>query len=647
MSAQDEQRGAQASAVTVDDEFVRRAIDESDLNVLRIALYQATGDEDLARVRLKATSAYAGAGKQIEVEAADRDLVKAKALAYLRANPVAAAEVRPDDEHLRRLLGLFIGEELRDKDWDYRRQVVHFDEGVRVASWSTPGPAIPEGYQVIIVGAGYSGIGMAIQLEKVGIPYTVYERHSRVGGVWNINTYPDVRVDTANFIYQYSFEHNYPWTEYFPRGAEVRQYLQDMARKYGVLDHIRFNADVTGADFDDSAGTWTVRATVEGREEIVRANAVVTASGLFATPKRLDVPGVNTFAGQIVHTAEWTGNENFAGRDVAIIGNGSTGVQMLAAIRRQARSVTVFQRTPQWISPRERYGEAFTPETRWLLDTMPYYWSWYCYAFATLRLGAQVFQEPDPEWQAAGGLVNEANDGLRKTLTAYIEAKVGSRPDLVEKLTPKHAPMARRMVVDNKWYASLLEDNVELVTDSIEEITPAGIRTADGRVRPLDLIITATGFEVERYLFPADYRGLGGQSIHDFWSDPDGGGPRAYLSLTVPGFPNFFIMYGPNSQNRSGALITSIELWSRYIAQALITTIERGDRYLVVRPEVFEQHNKELDSVMQGLIWYDPASKDRNYYVNHWGRQQVNAPWRIEDHYELLKSFEPDDYEFS
>jgi 4-hydroxyacetophenone monooxygenase len=640
MSAQE------AASEMVDEAVIRRALDDADLNALRLALYQATGDESLLEVKLRQVPVYGGATVLTEVAEDEREGIKARALAFLRRKPADFREVPPDDAALRRMYEAFRNETLTDKAWRYRRDLGAFDEHPRLAQWSGAKRDLPDGYRVAIVGAGFNGIAMGVQLEKAGIPYVIYERRAEVGGTWSRNAYPDVRVDTTNFLYQFFFEKNYPWREYFARAGEVREYLEHIATKYGIKPHIEFSTDVRRAIFDEGTGTWTLRVRAGGAERTETVNAIVSASGLFANPKRFDVPGAEDFRGQLIHTAECSGKEDLDGRDVAIIGNGSTGVQMLSAVTRRARSVGVFQRTPQWIAPRERYGEPIAPETRWLLDTMPYYWNWYCYSIATMRLAGQLTQEPDPAWKATGGLVSRANDELRASLTAYIKGKVGTRPDLVAKLTPQHAPMARRMVVDNNWYTSLLEEHVELVTDKIERLTPEGILTADGRERHYDVIFTATGFDVEKYLWPAEYRGLDGQSIEELWTNPDGGGPRAYLSLTVPGFPNLFIMYGPNSQNRAGSLIVWVETWARYIAQALIATIEGGHRYVTVRPAVFEDYIERHDAVMRDLIWYDEASVGRNYYVNRWGRQQVNTAWRLEDQHESLERFNPDDYIF-
>ncbi|MCX4815207.1 NAD(P)/FAD-dependent oxidoreductase [Streptomyces sp. NBC_01239] len=643
----EEGRLATEATGSVDEEFMDRALDDADLNALRLALYQATGDESLLELPLRTVPMYGGALDQTVVADEAVAPLRARVKEFLRNRPADFTEVKPADAELRGMYEAFRNEKLTDRDWAYRRDLAAFDDHPRLAEWTGARPAVPEGFQVAVIGAGFGGIAVAVQLEHLGIPYRVYERRPELGGTWSSNAYPDVRVDTTNFLYQFFFEKNYPWTEYFARAGEVREYLEHVAKKYGVHEHISFGSDVKEAVFDAGSGRWELDVETDGRRQTLSANAVVSASGLFATPKHLDVPGIEDFRGEIVHTAECTGQERIDGRDVAIIGNGSTGVQMMSEVRSRARSVGVFQRTPQWISPRERYGELISPETRWLLDTMPYYWNWYCYSIATLRLGGQVLQEPDPKWQAAGGLVNEANDGYRESLTQYVKSKLGDRPDLWDKLIPQHAPMARRLIVDNNWYASLLEDNVELVTESIERFTPTGIRTADGKERSYDLVFTATGFATQKYLWPTRYRGLDGATLEERWSDPEGGGPRAYLSITVPDFPNLFIMYGPNSQNRSGSLIVWMETWARYTAEGLVALIEGGHRHLTVREEVFEEYNRRLDEAMLSLIWYDAGSKDRNYYVNEFGRQQVNVPWRLEEYHRLLERFDPGDYHFA
>jgi 4-hydroxyacetophenone monooxygenase len=473
----------------------------------------------------------------------------------------------------------------------------------------------------------------------------VLERRHEIGGVWSVNTYPDARVDTLSSTYQFSFEKNHPWTEYFARQTEVRGYLETVARKHGVYEHMRFDHDVVRADWHDDDAEWelTVR-TGDGAQRPMRANVVVSATGLFALPREFDLPGAEDFRGEIVHTTAWQEDRQSAGRRVAVIGNGSTGVQLLGAVAREAEHVSVFQRTPQWISSREKYGEPLAVEEQWLLDTMPYYWNWSRYIAVMPLLDAYGLLVPDDEWIASGGKVNERNDMLREVLVKYMRAQLGDRQDLLDKLIPDYAPIARRPVVDNGWYKALTRDNVELVTDRIDRVTPDGIRTADGRVRPLDLIIAAIGFQTDRYLGSTDYRGRHGDSLHERWAES---GAEAFLGMAVPGFPNMFILYGPNSQPVAGAntLPMWFEVWASYIAQCLLTMFDEGARRIEVRKDACDEYNERLQHRAAELVYLsDEGLPGSNYYVNAHGKLGVNAPWDFEEYHELCARPNPDHF---
>ncbi|MET0735531.1 MAG: NAD(P)/FAD-dependent oxidoreductase, partial [Microbacterium sp.] len=630
----------------VDESFLRRALEGADLNALRIALFQATRDESLLTMELEPVPVNGGSTFNLAVTGGARDTLTAKLLDFILRGPEDVVEAAPSDAELRTLMESHAGRPLTDREFAYRRDTAAFDEFPRAAHWPTPAPALPTGFQVAIIGAGFCGIALGVQLGRLGIPYVIYERRSRLGGTWDINDYPDVRVDIASFIYQFSFEKRYPWSEYFARGPEVRAYLDHVARTHGVIERMEFGCDVRAADFDESTGCWRLTISREGRVEQRTATVLVAATGIFGTPRPLQAPGVDDFAGEIVHTTQLSEHDLIDDRDVAIIGNGSTGVQLLRPVRERARTVTVFQRTPQWIAPNENYGAPIPAETRWLLEHMPYYWNWQAYSANAMRLGIQGAQEVDPSWQAQGGAISPQNDALRASLTAYVTSIVGSRPDLVAKLIPDHAPLARRLIVDNGWYASLLEPNVELVTEPIDRLTARGVRTSDGADRPFDVIISATGFSVSKYLWPIRIRGRADAELQEQWQSPGSGGPRAYLGMTVPDFPNFFIMFGPNSQNRAGGLVMWMETWAKYISEAVIALLRSGERSLSVRHDVFLDYNERMDADTDGLIWYDPGSMHGNYYLNEFGRQQVSMPWRVEDAYAHFAEFRPEDYEF-
>ena len=622
---------------TVDSAFVRRAVEASDLAALRAALYQASGDPELAALGPVATLNPEGRARLVS-----------KAVQLLETELASYTLRVPSDEELRRLMDLVLGVPTRDEHFEVRRGLLAFEKFPFFHAPRDSKPKVPEGFEVAIIGAGLAGIAMAVQLEKLGIPYVLYERRSEIGGIWSINKYPDIRVDTLSITYEYTFEDQYPWKEYFARGAEVRGYVESIARKYGVFEKIRFEHDLESATFDEQRSIWNLTLRrADGTREKREVPVIITASGLFSTPKIPDIPGIDGFEGTIVHPTKWTSEHDVRGKRVAVVGNGSTGVQLLAPVAEEALHVSVFQRTPQWISPRANYGRAVEPEVRWLLDNMPGYWNWCRYTSAIgLFTWHEDFLVPDREWERQGGHITKKSDDLREILIGYIRGQVGNRPDLIERLIPDYAPMVRRPVVDNGWYKALTRENVELVDDAIARLTPRGIETVDGKQRDVDLIVFATGYDVVKYLWPADYRGQGGRSLREFWGDD----PRAYLGILVPHFPNLFMLYGPNSQPVSGgiSLPSWFQIWAAYVGQCLVAMFEGGHSAVSVTGPAFEAFNKRLDAEASGMAFVtDKGSAARNYYLNASGRLQVNTPFETADLYAMQKAPDFEDLEFS
>jgi len=629
-----------------DDDYsesrIRQALDSANLNVLRLALYQATGDPELAMMEVERFPMRGGAFFGYLVAEKHHQAIKDKALRWLLQRP-SVDEVRiPDDEELCAMMGLLTDEELTEKEFRFGREEVALEPFPRRAEWSGERPAAADDLKVVIIGAGASGIASAIQFELLGIPYAVYERQAEIGGTWNLNRYPDARVDTSSFLYQFKFEKNYPWTEYFAGQTEVKRYLEHVATKHGVYDKIQFGVEVTKASFDEADSAWRLELSRAGDPaEQLTADVVVSAAGLFSTPKFPDIPGIEDFEGQLFHTTAWDIDYDASERRIAVIGNGSTGVQLVPKLAKTAAQVFAFQRTPQWISPMENYREPVTPDIRWLFDHTPYYWNWFCYSSQVTSSGMQGAQVYDREWQQGGGLISERNDALRAALTEYIRSKVGHDPDLFARSLPDYAPLARRLVVDNGWYDALLQDNVELVTDGVSCITPTGIATVAGHEVEVDTIVFAAGFQVTKYLWPTEYVGQGGVRMEDLWEKE---GPRAHLGMVVPGFPNLFIFYGPNSQPRAGGFLSWIEIWARYTAQAVVSTLESGHRTMEVKQEVFEEYNAQLDEAHKDLIWEKEGPAGKNYYVNKHGRQTVNVPFTNEEYFSMVATPDLDQF---
>ncbi|MBK7951633.1 MAG: NAD(P)/FAD-dependent oxidoreductase [Deltaproteobacteria bacterium] len=612
----------------VDSAFIRRAVEASDLAALRAALYQASGDSELEAL-----------GPVAKLGPEERARLIARAAHLLETELPGYAMRVPSDVELRKLMDLVLGVPTRDEHFEVRKGMLGFEKFPFSFRPGGARPKVPEGFEVAIIGAGLAGIAMAVQLEKLGIPYVVYERRSELGGVWSVHKYPDIRVDTLSITYEYTFEDQYPWREYFARGEDVRGYLEFVARKYGVAPHIRYEHDLEHARFDEERSVWNLTLRRGDGSRLERTvPVVISAAGLFSTPKLPDIPGVESFRGTIVHPTQWTSEHDVRGKRVAVVGNGSTGVQLLGPVAEQAEHVTVFQRTPQWISPRANYGRVVEPEVRWLLENVPGYWNWARYTSAIgLFTWHEDFLVPDPEWERQGGHITKKSDDLREILIGYIRQQVGDRPDLIAKLVPDYAPMLRRPVVDNGWYAALTRDDVELVTDPIARLTPTGIETVDGKHRELDFVVFATGFDVIKYLWPADYQGQGGRSLRAFWGDD----ARAYLGMLVPHFPNLFMLYGPNSQPVSGgiSLPSWYQIWAAYVAQCLVRMFEGGHVSMAVRESAFRTYNERLDAEAAAMAFgKDTGSAARNYYLNSSGRLQVNTPFETADLYAMQKA---------
>lgn len=624
-------------STTVDSAFIRRAVEASDLAALRAALYQASGDPELAAL-----------GPVAKLAPEERARLVSKA-AHLLETELPRYSLRvPSDEELHRLMDLVLGVPTRDEHFEVRKGLLAFEKFPFLYDPRNPKPEVPQGFEVAIIGAGLAGIAMAVQLEKLGIPYVLYERRSEIGGIWSINKYPDIRVDTLSITYEYTYEDQYPWREYFARGAEVRSYIEFIARKYGVFEHIRFEHDLENATFDEQRSMWrlTLRRA-DGTRVEREVQVIVSAAGLFSTPKIPDIPGIHEFGGTILHPTQWTSDCDVRGKRVAVVGNGSTGVQLLAPVAEEAQQVYVFQRTPQWISPRANYGRAVEPEVRWLLDNVPGYWNWCRYTSAIgLFTWHEDFLVPDPEWERQGGHISKKSEDLREFLIGYIREQVGDRPDLIERLIPDYAPMLRRPVVDNGWYRALTRDNVELVDGGVARLTPRGIETVDGKHREVDLIVFATGYDVIKYLWPAEYRGEGGRSLRELWGED----ARAYLGMLVPHFPNLFMLYGPNSQPVSGgiSLPSWFQIWAAYVGQCLVAMFEGGHSSVAVRESAFEAFNERLDAEASGMAFVtDKRSAERNYYLNSSGRLQVNTPFETADLYAMQKAPNFDELELS
>ena len=625
-----------------DTKFIDSAVRQANANALRIALLQLTDDPELQEMEVVKVPIRGGALCIYDIAERDKEKLFAKASAYL-SGKTHGQPCPPSRERAEQLMELFSADKLAAAEKALGFEELAIDDFPREVRWNRRPPQdVLDNFKVAVIGAGLSGLAAAIQLKRLGIPFIGLERQQGIGGTWLRNDYPDCRVDTSSYLYQYKFIKNYKWPEFYSSQKELLKYLNFAAETHDVADDYHFNQEVIRAEWDEQGALWhlTVRDQ-EGAEKDIRVNAIIAATGLFNAIKTPDIAGLENCQIPVFHSAEWDHSVPYAGKRVALVGTGSTGVQLVPGLARAAEHLTVFQRTPQWMMGIEGYNQPVTPGQRYLFDAMPYYWNWFCYAVFRGAHQLQRLQDKDPAWEAAGGRVNEANEKLRGSLIQYVQGILGeARPELVSQMIPDYAPMVRRLVVDNGFYQALTRPNVELVPGKIARIEGNSIVSEDGGEREFDLIVLGSGFDTTKYLWPLELKGRAGTTLQHAWSED---GPRAYLGLTMPDFPNFFMAYGPSGQPRTGSLYSWGESWARYNVGLIAAMLESNFSSVEIKRTAFEDYNSRLDEANRHLLWEDEG---RGYYVNEHGRSHVNIPWSIEDYHMMIRQPDLENYIF-
>jgi len=512
------------------------------------------------------------------------------------------------------------------------------------------------GFDVLVVGCGQSGLLAGIRLGEAGIPYTIVEKNPGVGGTWWENDYPGARVDVGNHFYCYSFEPSDHWSEYFAQQAELQSYFQGVMERHGVDEHVRWSTEVLSLHWRQDSGTWAVVIrSVDpdgepiGETETVTARAVITAVGQLNRPSIPEIAGRGTFAGPNFHTARWDHSVDLTGKRVAMIGAGATGFQVAPAICEDVGHLTIFQRSPQWMFPNPNYHEKVGPGVQWALRHLPFYGRWY--RFLLFWPGCDKGLEParvDPGYVGADGsgqqhAVSEISDGARAIFTDWIISQLGDDPELIAKVVPDYPATGKRTLQDNgSWLRTLTRDDVDLVRAGIHHIEADAVVTVDGERHPCDVIIWATGFHHARTLWPMRVVGRDGVVLDDVWGER----PAAYLGMTVPDFPNLFMMYGPGTHLAHGAsLIFNSECQMHYIGQCLDELAGSGHRSMEVLPERLEDWHRRHQEEMAGLVWSQP-SIEHSYYKNSAGEIHTVLPFRIVDYWHWTRRMDPTDYSF-
>ena len=564
--------------------------------------------------------------------------IKAAALDALTAwfNGQPLAMPNPSDDLLLEMMSVTLGENIPAE----YAPIIRHELRLSPQPEGLAGP--PAGFSALIIGAGISGLCAAVQFTAANIPYTIVERRDDLGGVWFDNRYPGAACDVPSHLYSFSFA-PYPWSRYFAGSREIHQYLEHVADEFDIRRHIRFGVEVIEARFDEASGTWQADVqTKAGARETLHANIVISGVGAFNKPRIPDVPGLDRFKGPSVHTARYPDEGlNLKGRNVVLVGNGASAMQVAPAIVDEVGSLTIVQRTPQWVAPFPKFKQPIPSPLQDLLQQVPLYRLWYrlrlSWAFNDKLYDAL---QQDPAWQGEGRSINAINDAHRRQLTAYIQSELGDRQELMPGVLPDYPPFGKRMLLDNGWFRALTRDHVDHVNGAVVEVRPDSVVTSDGVERKADVIIWATGFDVVNLLAPMKITGLGGRDIHEDW---DGDDARAYLGTVVPGYPNLFCLYGPNTQfGHGGSLITVLERQMHYVMSLLEQMFARGIATVDVRQDVHDAYNAEVDSIHSRMIWTYPGVE--NYCQNSKGRIVVNNPFRIIDVWGMTETAKLSDY---
>jgi 4-hydroxyacetophenone monooxygenase len=617
------------------------ALADADMRVLLMVIVHMTGDEKwLAAPYLPKRDVRLIADPSAGLPDHVRDQILAAVTALFAHGIPDPAITDPGDKLLQRMMSTCLGEAVPHEYSALVREEMGFVQ--REPTWArTPDPTALAKKSVLIIGAGVCGLAIAATLSRVGIPYTIIERRDDVGGTWSTNRYPGCGVDTPNHSYSYSFAQKNPWTRYFSPREEIHEYLRDVAHRLEILPNIEFRTEHKESRWDEEQRLWVTTVQVDGKTETRESGFLVTAIGQLSEPSTPTIPGAENFRGVSFHSMNWPDHLDVRGKKIAVIGTGATAMQLVPTIADEVAQVDVYQRTAQWARPIVGYSDPISEGNRWLLEKIPFYAEWFRFnMFWRYGDGLLPLLKKDPAWSHPKRSVNKANDRHRDEMVEYMRSELADRTDLLEKCVPDYPPYGKRILLDNGWYRTIRKPNVELVTEHIDRVSEEGIVTVDGALRAADIIVYSTGFTVKEMAGRLHIKGRDGVTLKSAW---DTDNPTAYLGLTVPRFPNFFCMLGPNSgPGHGGSVIFQAECQSRYIAAAIVKMAEAGADSIEVRPDVHDAYVKRVDEEHEQLIWTHPGMS--TYYRNSKGRVFSVMPWRFVDYWSM--THDPDLLEY-
>ena len=623
-----------------EEQIFSDAIDVANIPTLLMVLVQLTGElhwleEPYLPKRQPGLGDNDTGGLEPRHQQEVREAALEAILAWRNGRPIALPE--PDYDLIVRMLSVSMAESVPTEYGQFTAAQlgqVKFLDHQAISS--------PPDFNVIVIGAGVSGLCAAINLQMLGINFQVIERNSTVGGVWWENSYPGAGVDTPNHLYSYSFA-PYDWQKYFCLRDELHGYLEHVCDSFEVRDTIRFETTVERIEYQNQKQNWLVTLCLpDGSQEQTEANVVISAAGIFNPPVSPDIDGLEDWEGEQWHTARWPETADLQDKKVAIIGNGASCMQIGPEIQNEVESLTIFQKSVHWAAPFEQFRKEVPDPLRFLLREVPLYRNWY-----RVRLG-WTFNDrihsalhKDPDWEHPERSLNAQNDAHRAYFTNHVISELGDHAsELLDRVLPTYPPFGKRMLMDNGWYRMLRNPKVQLVDERISNVDANSLTTEDGSEYEADVLVLATGFDVLNFITTYEAQGRSGTSLMSQWEQDNA---QAYLGTVVPNFPNFFTLYGPNLQpGHGGSLIFVVEMQVRYIMDVIQKMLDQDLGAVEIRQDIHDRYNEDVDQAHTQMVWTHPGME--SYYRNERGRIVVNSPWRNVDFYAMTREADLSEY---